>query len=174
MISVAARRRLQLPHYDYASPRTYFLTICTYGRACLFGHIANGTMCLSAFGRIVEACWGERPAHYANAAFDSFVVMPNHLHGVLVLEETSCPAHDFTEIVRGLKTFSARRVNEMRASPGKPLWQREYYEHVIRNETALRKIRRYIEANPAGWDRDGDNPANIRTGAGLKPAPEWP
>ncbi len=154
------------------------------------------------FGRAVDACWRGLPDHYPHLALDAFVIMPNHIHGIFVLKpiDSRSPSlaingnvkrHALFEIVRAFKTFSARRVNDMRNTPGKPLWQRGYYEHVIRDDPSLTDIRAYITGNPARWAFDRENPANrppaptvpgrtfrrtarSHVGAGLKPAPTRP
>ena len=166
------RRPLRLPHYDYTSPGAYFLTTCTHRRAPIFGQIADDAMDLNLFGEAAESCWLDLPSHYPNTNLDAFVVMPNHVHAILILEDVSRPAHGLSEVVRGFKTFSARRINTLRATAGKPIWQRGYHEHIVRGESALQKIRDYIAANPARWAVDRNNPGcapAIRTG--LKPAP---
>jgi REP element-mobilizing transposase RayT len=93
--------------------------------------------------------------------------MPNHIHGIIVLADISNARHGLPEIVRGFKTFSARSINERRQTCGDPLWQRGYYEHVIRNEKALNRIRSYIADNPRRW---ADDPENLWTAGAVKPA----
>ncbi len=112
------------------------------------------------------------PDHYPNVELDAFVVMPNHIHGVIIIfdavgaELSSAPTHakrnPLSEIVRGFKAFSARRINELRNSLGSPVWQRNYHEHIIRSEKSLNAIREYILFNPARWASDQDNPVNRR------------
>ncbi|MBI2680581.1 MAG: transposase [Candidatus Solibacter usitatus] len=101
-------------------------------------------------------CWNALPDHYKNLTLDAFVVMPSHIHGILILDVRAGfkPAHALPEIVRALKTFSARRINAMRATPGQPVWQRNYFERIIRNEKELNETRHYIDDNPAHWDKD--------------------
>jgi putative transposase len=174
------RRSIRLKEYDYSQPGAYFVTVCTHNRECLFGKMINGIMMLTDPGKIVTACWNDMPSHYPQVELDAFVVMPNHIHGINILRHPDDvgaglkPAptlirHGLTEIVRAFKTFSARRVNVARNAPGTPLWQRNYYEHVIRGENDLNAVREYITNNPAGWDKDDENPEFV--GAGLKPAP---
>lgn len=177
------RRSIRLKHYDYAQAGAYFVTICTHQRGCLFGAAANGAVRLNEYGCIAGDAWGELPGHYGYLALDAFVVMPNHVHGILVLPSddvpvvgagfkpaptksdpmTNTPApamrrHGLPEIVRAFKTFSARRVNKIRQTPGVPVWQRGYYEHIIRDDESLRRIREYIWNNPAQWENDEENP----------------
>jgi len=163
------RRSLRLRTYDYASPGAYFITVCTHRSACLFGRISDGVVRLNALGTLVETCWQALPMHYLHAELDAFVVMPNHIHGILVLVDESSKRHGLPEIVRAFKTFSSRRVNETRNSGGTQVWQRGYYEHVIRNERSLGRIQSYIETNPLRWELDKENSKNV--GAGFKPAP---
>jgi putative transposase len=142
------RRSIRLPGYDYTTPGAYFITICSWQRECLFGEIIDGTMQLSPYGKTVLFNWSILPKRYQNVALDNFVVMPNHVHGIIVLKDwleknytesdkfalRKSTIHPLSEIVRGLKTSSARRINKMRYLTGVSVWQRGYYEHIIRNE----------------------------------------
>jgi putative transposase len=160
---------LRLSSYDYSQDGAYFVTAVTEGRAALFGQIDDGDMRLSQLGAIVEQCWRDLVKHYPDVALDEFVVMPNHVHGVIWLRDAGrtglkpAPTHDIgarhglPEIVRAFKTFPARRINETRRAPGTPVWQRNYYERVIRNERELNAIREYIRANPPNWQHDREH-----------------
>jgi REP element-mobilizing transposase RayT len=131
----------------------------------------------SEAGRIVEAAWADLPEHYPHVALDAFIVMPNHVHGILILEEVGAgfkptptnspgrirPLQPLPEIVRALKTFSARRINERRRTPERPVWERSYYDHVIRDEESLERIRDYISNNPLRWSMDRENPLQTET-----------
>ena len=170
------RRSIRLKGYDYSQPGAYFVTMCVACRECLLGDIGEGVMRLSPYGAIVQECWYELPRHFADVELDTFVAMPNHVHGMVVLRPVGAgfkPAptkhHPLSEIVRGFKTFSARRINEHRGTPGIPVWQRNYYERVIRNEGELDRIREYVANNPMRWPMDRENPDHV--GAGFKPAP---
>jgi REP element-mobilizing transposase RayT len=123
----------------------------------LFGEVVDCDVRLNDMGTIVHQTWDDLPTHYHGVDLDVFIVMPNHVHGVVILADRSERRHAISEIVRGFKTFSARRVNERAGSRG-VLWQRGYYEHVIRNEKALDRIRAYIANNPRRW---ADDPENI-------------
>ena len=151
------RRSLRLPGYDYSQAGAYFITGCTQNRVMLFGGVIDGDVRLNEMGTIVQQTWDDLPTHYSGINLDAFIVMPNHVHGIIILADESERRHAIPEIVRGFKTFSARRVNE-RAGKRGILWQRGYYEHVIRNEKALDRIRAYIANNPARW---ADDPENI-------------
>ena len=178
------RRSIRLQGYDYNRQGAYFVTICTRNRVCLLGDIVEGRMYLSEAGRLAQAVWEDLPHHYPHVQIDVWVIMPNHMHGIIILTEadpktdvgtktdvgaglkpapTAATRHGLSEIVRAFKTFSARRINALHNTVGTPFWQRNYYEHVIWNESALDRIRQYIVDNPARWREDPENPA-VRDG----------
>ena len=183
------RRSIRIQGYDYTRQGAYFVTICTRNRVCLLGDIVEGRMHLSEAGRLAQAVWEDLPHHYPHVQIDVWVIMPNHMHGIIILTEaqateddmqseadprtdvgaglkpapTAATRHGLSEIVRAFKTFSARRINALHNTVGTPFWQRNYYEHVIRNESALDRIRQYIVDNPARWREDPENPA-VRDG----------
>ena len=128
------RPSLRLPGYDYSQAGAYFITACTQNRVMLFGEVIDDDVRLNEMGTIVQKTWDDLPTHYRGIDLDAFIVMPNHVHGIIILADESARRHAIPEIVRGFKTFSARRVNE-RADKSGVLWQRGYYEHVIRNES---------------------------------------
>jgi REP-associated tyrosine transposase len=179
------RRSIRLRDYDYSQGGAYFVTICAWQRECLFGEIVAGEMQLNETGRIICAAWNDLPNHYKYVELDEFVAMPNHVHGIIVLSDVNHvgagfkpaqltnaetraglkPAptskrHGLSEIIRGFKTFSSRRVNELRQNPGCPVWQRNYYERVFRNGNELARAREYIVNNPLKWELDKENPIN--------------
>jgi len=180
---IPQRRTLRLKGYDYSQAGAYFVTICVHGRKCLFGDVIMSEMKVNELGRIVQAAWDDLPVHYPHVAMGAFVVMPNHVHGVVVLRgddervgagfvraglkpaptataRTSAGVrHGLPEVVRGFKTFSARRINEFRKTAGVPVWQRNYYEHVIRDEADYNRIAEYIGNNPRQWAEDSLHPA---------------
>ncbi|ORJ59296.1 transposase [Geothermobacter hydrogeniphilus] len=167
------RRSIRLRGYDYSRPGAYFVTICAQNRECLFGDVVDGVMVLNDFGRVVKDCWHGLPTHYCHVALDESVIMPNHFHGIIILmpidpipvgaglkpartesARTDIKRHGLSEIVRGFKTFSARYINEIRNAPGVKLWQRNYWERVVRDEDELNRIREYIRTNPVRWEMD--------------------
>jgi len=156
------RHSLRLKGYDYSQAGAYFITVCTHGRALLFGHVLEADVRLNDIGAIVSQSWANLPNHYPDIELDSFIVMPNHVHGIVMLSDEPGRRHGIPEIVRGFKTFSARSANEHRRITAS-VWQRGYYEHVIRDERSLNRIREYITNNPARWADDPDNiwPAEI-------------
>lgn len=168
------RKSIRLRDYDYTSPGAYLVTVCTRGHDCLFGSVIDGRMKLNVAGRVVQSVWDELPDHYSNVETDAFVIMPNHIHGIIVLvdgiDRPDCPVgagfkpapasvrlpvhtkrHGLPEIMRGLKTFSARNINTVRGTPGIPVWQRGYHEHVIRKTEDINRVRDYIMNNPLRW-----------------------
>ena len=159
------RRSIRLRGFDYSQPGAYFVTVVTQERACLFGEVARGEIRLNEYGEIVRAYWNDLPRHYPNVGLDAFCVMPNHVHGIIVLVRAGFkPAptgHALTEIIRAFKTFSARRINAIRKRQRVALWQRNYYEHIIRDGDSLDRIRNYIAENPLRWDSDRENPLAV-------------
>jgi putative transposase len=165
------RRSIRLRGYDYSQAGAYFITICTHERIRLFGDIMNGEMRLNDAGRVVQMIWDELPNHYSGVETDAFVVMPNHIHGIILITETVGAIHEsplqsprerrqmlLPKIIGRFKMNTAKRINEMRHTPGAPLWQRNYYEHIIRDEESLNRIREYIANNPTQWELDRENP----------------
>ena len=155
------RRSIRVPKKDYSRVGRYFVTICIHGRDCLLGEIEEGEARLTYAGRTVQSTWDALPTHFPHSSLDAFVVMPNHVHGILILQElhpSSAPRHSLGEVVRALKSFSARRINRRRGTPGAPIWQRNYYERIIRDENELEGVRRYIADNPSKWADDPENP----------------
>ena len=161
------RRRMRLVNYDYRRSGAYFVTICTHDRACMFGTVVDGTMALNAAGALVQEEWRRLPERFPHIFLDAHVVMPNHMHGIIVVDTDSrAPtrgAPTLGEIVGAFKSTTtvlyARGVRRAGWLPfvGR-LWQRSYYEHVIRNEASLGSIREYIVNNPQQWLLDSENP----------------
>jgi REP element-mobilizing transposase RayT len=211
------RRSIRLKGYDYTAAGAYFITICTYQRECLFGEIVNGVMQLNTFGLCVQACWQSLPDHFQKLQLDAFVVMPNHLHGILLLDGDLGKGEAFGQnirqsnpnfspnasslqdgnlgkgeafgqnirqsnpnfspnasplqprgtqprsvgaIIQNFKSVSTRKINRMHQRNGRTIWQRNYYEHIIRNESAFQTICQYIQNNPLSWELDKLHPDN--------------
>jgi putative transposase len=159
------RRSIRLKEYDYSRAGAYFVTICAHKGKSIFGKILYEKISLSKFGRIVRSTWLDLPKHYPHIRMDMFAIMPNHFRGIIFIVGAGFkPAptkYPLSEIIRGFKTFSSRRINEMRHKPGIPIWQRNYYEHVVRNENELNLIREYILYNPLQWRHDRENPESV-------------
>ena len=189
--SIHHRRSIRLSSYDYRTAGAYFVTLCTYERACILDD--------AGFGVTVEASWAAIPDHFQGAAVDEFIVMPNHLNGIVLINDgvgaTALPRPEtrpydrqpsavppeppigrgnpsplrerprgpdpcsLGAIIGSFKAFTTRRIDEIRGTPGAPVWQRNYYERVIRNDRELDAVRQYIRDNPAKWAEDPNNPA---------------
>ena len=180
------RRSIRLKNYDYAQAGAYFVTIVTHGRKCLFGEVGGGLMRLNDAGRMVWEVWDSFPNHYPDVQCDTFTIMPNHFHGVVVLVGAGPRARpgsngqpqgvaptrnaakmSLSDVVHRFKTLTTRRYIEgvkrfSWASFATRLWQRNYFEHVIRNDESLNRIRQYILDNPARWEFDRENPLATR------------
>jgi len=173
------RRSIRLKGYDYSQAGAYFITLCTQDRACLFGKVVNGEMRLNDAGRMVLAEWNRLPERFPQVVLDAFVVMPNHVHGILVITDpaptvgatvgatptvgaTTRVAPTVGNIIGAFKSrVTVEYIRGVKTSGWPPfrgrLWQRNYYEHIIRNERALNAIRRYILENPLRWHLDREN-----------------
>jgi len=155
----AHRKPLRLPDYDYAQAGVYLVTAVAFRRACLFGAAREGGVGLNDIGRIVASCWLAIPEHFPHIALDEWVVMPNHIHGLMVLREGGLVT--VGNVVGLFKSSAARQFNAARGGHTR-LWQRGYYEHVVRSEEALSRIREYLVNNPVKWDLDDENPERKR------------
>jgi len=166
------RRSIRLRGGDYTQIGAYFFTICAHERACVFGTIADGAMNLNADGRIVWNCWHALPNHFPNIAPDEFIVMLNHVHGLIrIMEKTgdgeiSSPRgtapHSLGAILQNFKSVSARAIKRRRGVPGAKVWQRNYFERIVRDEKELIAIQRYILENPLRWPDDKNHPAQTQ------------
>jgi putative transposase len=154
------RRSIRLPGYDYSQPGVYFVTICSHQRECIFGAVLDRTMCLSQSGEIVEQCWSTLSNHFVFIDLDTHVVMPNHVHGIIMIKDygqmniivsSGTKPRSLASIIQNFKSVSTRKVNQLSQNDGAPLWQRGYYERVIRNQAELDHSRRYIVSNPDRW-----------------------
>ena len=140
-----SRKSARIPNYDYHSRNYYFVTICTANRRCIFGK-ANA---LNSFGRIAEKEILRIPSHYDGVKIDTYVVMPNHIHMIVVLENEN---YDLNQIIAQYKSGVTRNIRSMETDMA--VWQRSYHDHVIRNQESYEKIWLYIESNPFNWDKD--------------------
>lgn len=190
------RKNLRLPDFDYSTEGTYFVTICVEERKSLFGEIVQGEMQLNDVGQMVHTIWTQLPEHYPGVQIGELIVMPNHIHGIIVLASdvgaapcgrpedpavfqshgsstnagqprgvapTTVSLPDVVHRFKSLTTTRYRhgvRAKDWPPFPGR-LWQRNYYEHVIRGEDELFQIRRYIQENPLKWDLDPENPKQM-------------
>jgi len=118
----------------------------------ILGKVSDDQTVLSPFGKIVHKCWNTIPAHFVDAEIDAFIVMPNHIHGIIHLKESS--SIQLGTILQNFKSVTTRRINQLQRTDGGSIWQRNYYEHIIRNERSLNFIRLYIQLNPVMWDQN--------------------
>lgn len=214
------RRSIRLRDHDYRAAGAYFVTICSFQRECLFGQVVDGAVRLTPYGEIVRDEWEKTAAVRHNVIVDEYIVMPNHLHGIIFIVHDDgtldrhpasdhvgahrcapdtidvdidggtqrvagniTPCHDRAHvgacdrahvsaplrrrqpgsvgsIIAGFKSAVTKRINMVRTNPGCPVWQRNYYERVVRTEAELANIRQYITENPQRWDQDENNPIN--------------
>jgi len=166
------RRSIRLKEYDYTQPSGYFVTVVTYHRDSLFGEIVNEEVQLNGMGIIADECWHAIPKHFPNVELGAYVVMPNHVHGIIVINESVGAQHaaplrtpqqkpnvkpgSLGAIVRSYKSVVTRRIGREQSATG--IWQRNYYEHIIRDHRDWDRIHRYIESNPSMWAEDEENP----------------
>ena len=157
------RRNARLRGYDYTSEGLYFVTICTYRRRMLFGHVVAGEMRLNRAGSLVNQTWKEMFGYEEEP--HPWVVMPNHVHGLIAIAALNSriaePRKSLGRLVAAFKTVSSKRVNQMRNTAGEIVWQRNFYEHIVRSERSLQRIADYIAQNPANWLIDSENPMPI-------------
>ncbi|MEW5976044.1 MAG: transposase [Acidobacteriota bacterium] len=181
------RRSIRLPGHDYSQGGAYYITLCTKHRRFLFGAIVDARMILNSAGQIVADEWVKTAAIRQGIGLDKWVVMPNHFHAIVVI--TPClgrgdrpvaptvvaptpvastkdvrpgaRSNSLGALIAGFKSAVTKRINQTSGMSGAEVWQRNYYEHIIRNERDLTRVRQYIEDNPARWAEDSDNPQNI-------------
>jgi len=172
-MEIQGRRSILLKGYDYTAAGGYFVTIMAYQRDCVFGEIEAGEMHINALGRIVKECWQAIPDHFPNADVDEFVVMPNHIHGIIFLHydmatmstggarhasplpARGTPSRSLGAIIGSFKSSVTRRAGrELNLAN---LWQRNYYEHIIRDQRDYERITGYIIETPRNWEHDEEN-----------------
>lgn len=161
-VELPNRKKLRLQNYDYSRNGCYFVTVCTHERQNLFGVIQNGKIQLNEIGEIVDFTWNDLINHNRIKS-DQYVIMPNHVHGIIEICDYSAETtkhHAIPEIVRQFKSFSTKRINELLRRNGyEPfatgaMWQKSYYEHIIRDDRDYYETAKYIENNPLKWELD--------------------
>ncbi|RKX84024.1 MAG: hypothetical protein DRP58_07835 [Spirochaetes bacterium] len=162
------RHSIRMKGYDYSKAGVYYITICTQNRKCLFGDIINGEMQLNDTGSVVVDEWMKIPGTQQGIELEEWVVMPNHFHGIIIFTESVGAIHEsplpmtqkqrrnmgLPKLIGRFKMLSSKKINEIRQTPGVKLWQRNYWEHIIRNNDELINIREYIRNNPRKWSSD--------------------
>jgi putative transposase len=180
-INLHHRKSIRLKHYNYSSPGEYFVTICTHKKVCVFGEVVEDEVRITPIGEIAERCWEEIPKHFPNVELDEHIVMPNHIHGIILLNETNKVGAEYIQplpkvnhiqplpktfqhviskslgsIIRSYKAAVSRECRKRKNYDFS--WQRNYYEHIIRDDKDLNNIREYILNNPIKWYLDENNP----------------
>lgn len=153
------RKNIRLPDFDYSQPGYYFITICAKERLNLFGKIVKTKMILNEFGKCVHnELTNGLMVKYNHIDIDEFVIMPNHLHFILIINQFLNSSQNVSpklgNIIAFFKYHSTKEVNNLRKDAASPVWQRSYYEHVIRDNDELFQIRNYIQNNPLEWESD--------------------
>ena len=169
-----ARKPIRLKEYDYSTTGYYYVTICTYNREEIFEKCKNAVgaplACarieLSIIGKIIDRQWNDIKNQYDNVELDEYIIMPNHIHGILIISkrEGASPSSTISQIIRSFKSKSAleyiKYINDNNLNVSGKIWQRSFYDHIIRNDKSLDKIREYISNNPLKWDDDENNIKN--------------
>ena len=170
------RKQMRLPQYDYSQSGYYFVTICIKNHKCYFGNIdltdrhayQSPEIKLSEIGKIAEQCWREIPKHFPNAVLDEFTIMPNHIHGIVEivgnrhacsLQFQQCTKRQYQKLpvlIGSFKSAVTKQINQAQNNVSFA-WQKSYYDHIVRNEKSLQKVREYIVNNPAQWQEDIEN-----------------
>lgn len=165
------RRSIRLLGRDYSWPGTYFVTVCTNQRKCILGRVEEGAMCENLLGRLARNCWLEIPTHFAGVKIDAFVVMPNHVHGIIHLHRRVAANEEQYKLAQFAKpqtnsigwivrSFKARVTRDARLILHRPeflVWQKNYFERVIRDGREHNDAFRYIQDNPKNWQKDEEN-----------------
>lgn len=166
------RHSIRLKGYDYSQEGLYFITLCLQNREDLFGEIKDGKMKLNQFGKIIEKEWLKTEEIRKNITLEDFIIMPNHFHAIIRINYSikdkntksgkfQSPSNNIGAIIRGFKGATTKKINILRISTGvlqyaptKSIWQRNYWEHIIRDQKAFDNISRYIKNNPKNWKTD--------------------
>ena len=164
------RKTLSLQTHDYSQPAAYFLTICTDQKRCRLSRVNDGQVTLTPAGHIVHQSWHDLPTRFPHVIQDVFVIMPNHIHAILFVGaglapptvntstgSAAAPKVSLSGIVGAFKSISTINTNRLSQTPGDLLWQRSYYEHIIRDAEDMKKVQRYILENPMRWELDPEN-----------------
>jgi len=161
--TLAVARKLQLPlrksirlkGYDYSLAGLYFVSICCQDRICRFGKIENGKMILNEFGNIAYNGLVDLPNRFLNIELDVFIIMPNHIHVIIILNsQTNTTIADIVGAYKSLVSNGCLDIYKSKNQIMGKFWQRNYHEHIIRNEKSYNTISDYIENNPGTWDHD--------------------
>ena len=170
-LEIHRRRSIRLKGYDYSQSGAYFVTIVAWGREKLFGEIVDGKLRLNAFGDIVRMEWERTPEIRHEVELGAYVVMPNHFHGIIIFTNDGVGAirrvapttmrtlqsGSLGAVMAQFKSIVTKQINTLRGTPKMPVWQRNYFEHILRNADEANQIHLYIESNPVNWAEDDEN-----------------
>ncbi len=148
------KKSIRLPFFDYSSPAAYFVTICTINKIKIFGTVAKNETNLTSIGQIARNCYIQIPEHFPSVELDTYVIMPDQIHRNIILHPAKHNVHSATSvstIIGSYKSAVTHLVHEQSLYREKTIWQRSFYDHIIRNEFSLHMIRRYIATNPQRW-----------------------
>ncbi len=174
------RRSIRLKGYDYSRPGAYFVTLCVHDRKCLFGDITDGEMHLNEYGKIVQTEWLKSSEIRNEIELDAYQIMPNHFHGIVIIQNGTMDRRDerpfvptrpiaptfkmrpksLSSLMAGFQSPVTSKINQLRGTPKRRVWQSNYFDRIIRNDKELNRIRKYIIENPMKWDLDNENPNN--------------
>ena len=157
----------RLQNWDYSSSGWYYVTICTKDRICYFGSITNRKINLSDIGKIAKQYWKEIPDHFNNIILEEYTIMPNHIHGIIIIQNNVETGHAPSLQIKNKHTlgniigsFKSASANEIHRKDHNFSWQSRFYDHIVRETQSLNKIRWYIQNNHLKWDEDEENPKN--------------
>jgi putative transposase len=152
------RKSIRLSEFDYSSPGAYFITICTHNKENIFGSVKNGEIIPSYLGKMVAEMWNQIPDHFKDVELGTFVIMPNHLHGIIIIkDEGNRQNSKLGDIVGLFKSSVSKKWHLRDHNMSSNIWQRNYYEHIIRDQREWDQIHAYIESNPLNSDQDDDS-----------------
>ena len=183
----------RLKNWDYGSSGYYFVTICVKNGECVFGNVDDNKMILSEIGKIAEKFWLEIPAHFPFVKLDEFIIMPNHIHGIIIIDnhrDVACNVSTTTSnnkimsiispkrgslstVIRSYKSNCTKTINKTQNNIYFQ-WQLRFYDHIIRDEKSLNSIRNYIINNPLNWDKDEENQARKKNWNRQTSRCTWP
>lgn len=167
MIELPKRKQQRLKEFDYSQSSYYFVTICMKNRNEFFSHIVNSELILTKFGKILDDVWNNLPKYY-NVELDYYIVMPDHFHGIVIIDNTLNVKDDkgkdpltLSDIIGKFKSYSSRKIRNLLVNKDEFEWQKSFYDRIIRNDKELYNIRKYIQENPLRWDIEKNNPENL-------------
>ena len=167
MTELPKRKNTRLKEFDYSQSSYYFVTICMKNRKEFFSNMVDSELVLTEFGKILDEVWNSLPKYY-NVELDYYKIMPDHFHGIIIIDNTLNVMDDkekktltLSDIIGKLKSYSTRKIRNILGTGNEFEWQKSFYDRIIRNEEELYNIRKYIQENPLRWDIEKNNPENL-------------